>query len=127
MLYSVDAGRYIKDIPHGSLYRTWVSMLSEDEINAIHNALNQMISADEIHTSSWLPGKDWSGTPFMPIYEKACAFNEECAAMCFGLFLWDVLMNRQDVWGFGRYYVGGEQITGMTYFRLHNPPPLRVG
>jgi len=124
MLYSIEKGAYVKSIPHKGLYHTWMSRLSQDEIVSIHNALTQMISSDEIHTSSWMPGKDWTATPFMPIYEKACALNEECAALCFGLFLWDVLLHRQDVWGFGRYYVGGEQIAGMTYFKLHNPPPL---
>jgi len=124
MLFSVDSQSYIDDnyIPHKSEYSIWMNRLSEDEITAIHNKLNEMVDEDEIKTSSWMPGSDWSGTVFHPIYEKACHSNEESAAKCFGLMLWYVLLTRDDVWGFGRYEKDGIPIQGMTYFRIHNPP-----
>jgi len=81
-----------------------------------------MVEGDEIHTSSWMPGSNWSGTVFDPIYRIACQQDESAAGMCFGLMLWEVLMQREDVWGFGRYEKDGVPIEGMTYFRIHNPP-----
>ena len=122
MLYSLDSETYIDYIPHKHEYRTWINRLTEKEIEAIHEKLNQMIEGDEIHTSSWLPGSDWSGTAFHPIFETACRYNEDAAGMCFGLMLWHVLKDRADVWGFGRYEKNGIPIQGMTYFKINNPP-----
>jgi len=31
-----------------------------------------MIDADEIHKAGWMPGYNWSGTVFEPIYSKTC-------------------------------------------------------
>ena len=123
MLYSVDSQTYVHHIPHEPEYRTWVNCLAQDEFDAIVEELNSRVGGDEIHTSSWMPGSDWSGTVFHPIYEKACRRDEEAAGMCFGLILWQVLMERDDVWGFGRYEKRGVPIEGMTYFRIHNPAP----
>jgi len=123
MLYSIDTQKYISHIPHESEYRTWIGRLSQQEFETIIEDLNQKVEGDEIHTSSWMPGADWSGTVFEPIYEKACRCNEEAAGMCFGLILWCILMKREDVWGFGRYEKDGVPIKGMTYFKIENPPP----
>jgi hypothetical protein len=124
MLYSVDTGNYIDYIPHEREYRAWVGRLTRAEVEAIEAELNRMVEGDEIHTSSWMPGSDWSGTVFHPIYESACQQNEQAAGMCFGLMLWKVLMDRrEDVWGFGHYEKAGVPIEGMTYFRIRNPPP----
>ncbi len=123
MLYSVDSQSYVNYIPHESEYRTWINRLSQEELEPIYEELNQMIEGDEIHTSSWMPRSDWNGTVFYPIYKTACRCNQEAAGMCFGLLLWQVLMERDDVWGFGRYEKNGVPIQGMTYFRIDNPPP----
>ncbi len=123
MLFSIDSGKYIDSIPHENEYNLWINRLSIDELNAIIDQLTDMIDGDEIHTSSWMPGGDWGGTVFHPIYEKSCLLNEEMSGLCFGLILWAVLMDRDDVWGFGRYEKDGTAIAGMTYFKLVNPPP----
>lgn len=41
------------------------------EIAAAKAKLDELIDGTEIQTAGWIPGKDWSGTPFQPIYEKA--------------------------------------------------------
>jgi hypothetical protein len=46
-----------------------------------------MIDKDEIHTAGWMPGNNWSGSVFEPIYTKACGMNEEESGLCFGLFV----------------------------------------
>ena len=123
MLYSVDVGEYVNYIPHEKDFKSWRGRLTDAEYNAIVDELNTLIAGDEIHTSSWIPGSDWSGTVYDPIYRKACLQNPETSGLCFGLFLWVAIQNHAEVWGFGRYEKNGTPINGMTYFRLNNPPP----
>jgi hypothetical protein len=120
MLFDVQKNQLITAIPHERDYQIWISRLDPIEIQSIKDKLNSMIDADEIHTSCWMPGADWTNTPFQAIYEKAARFNFESAAHCFGLMVWVVFMERPEEWGFGRYEKNGHPITGITYFRLHN-------
>ena len=76
-----------------------------------------MIDGDEIHTSSWMPGSDWSDTPFHPIWEKAAKKNEDLAAKIFGVLVWDVFRERPERWITGRFEKDGEPISGRTYFK----------
>ncbi len=122
MLYSVDSQSYVSAIPHRSDFDIWRSRLSDQEYEAIVNELRSKIECDEIHTSSWIPGAIWTDTVFQPIYEKACRYDPEAAAKCFGLILWAVLLEDDDVWGFGRYEKDGVPIEGMTYFKLGRRP-----
>ena len=115
MLYSINENRYINRTPHLEEYMSWIGRLSRDEISAIKNELNRRITQDDIHTSSWIPGKDWSGTVFQPIYEKACLRNYKAAGMCFGVILWEVLKERDDIWGFGKY-----EKNGIAWMRCFN-------
>jgi hypothetical protein len=124
MLYSIDSGTYIDNIPHEKDFRRWAGRLSQSEYDAIVAELNDRISGGEIHTSSWIPGNDWSETVYDPIYRKACDNDEVESGKCFGLFVWVVLQQRRDdVWAFGRYQKDGIPIRGLTYFKLDNPPP----
>lgn len=123
MRYSLDSDKYIDYIPHGKDFCRWVGQLSQPEYEAIVAELNTRIDGDEIHTSSWIPGNDWSDTVYDPIYRKACEFDEVESGKCFGLFVWIVLQQRQDVWAFGRYEKDGIPMRGLTYFKLDNPPP----
>jgi hypothetical protein len=88
------------------------------EYNAIVDELASRIEGTEIQTSSWIPGADWSGTVFHPIYETACLENPVHAAQFFGLTLWDTFRRRPDWWAFGRYSKGDIPIAGLTYFRV---------
>jgi hypothetical protein len=42
----------------------------------------------------------------------------DASARFFGILLWQVMMDRPEAWGFGRYEKDGAPIEGMTYFRL---------
>jgi len=76
----------------------------------------------QIVTSSWIPGPDWTGTPYEPIYHAASG-NEILAGRVFGIILSRVIMEQQKPWGFGRYeLLDGRRIEGMTYFRIELPP-----
>lgn len=123
MLYSIDSDKYITDIPYEKDFHRWTGRLTQPEYDAIVAELNNRIDGGQIHTSSWIPGNDWSGTVYDPIYRKACEYDEVESGKCFGLFVWVVLQQHQDVWAFGRYQKDGVQIRGLTYFKLDNPPP----
>ena len=123
MLYSVDSGTYLTKVPHQQDFTIWTSRLSPADLARIRLELQHIFSASEIKTSSWIPGDDWTGTPWEPLYEKACRRDEAAAARCFGLFVWEAVIHDKDAWGFGRYEKDGVPIEGMTYFKLHNPPP----
>jgi predicted MPP superfamily phosphohydrolase len=116
MVYSVDEEKVITRIPYKSKYRLYRCRLSDVEYNAIVEELNRKIDSNEVHTSSWLPGSDWTDTVYEPIYSKACNEDIDEAGKCFGLFLWVVMMNRPETWAFGRYKKGDIPIEGLTYF-----------
>jgi hypothetical protein len=122
MLYSADSGQYVTRLPHQTDYDRWKKSISDDEYKAVEDALNARIDASEINTAGWIPGHDWTGTVYEPIY-VACGRKEPQAGMFFGLIVFKLLMERQDrTWGFGRYEKDGRQIASMTYFELKNPP-----
>lgn len=119
MLYSIDSSkRQITTIPHAKEFAVWRSRLTPTEIDAIKAELEGKIVSAEVHTASWMPGADWSHTPFESIYVKACRLDEEAAARCFGLFVWEVFMEHPEDWSFGRFEKGGVPIEGLTYFRI---------
>jgi hypothetical protein len=121
MLYATDNGKLtpVTEIPHKMKYFIWLSKLSHTEYNAIINELNRRIDGTEIKTSSLMPGNDWTGTVFEPIYTKACGFDEEQSVLFFGLIVWLVLMDRPEAWSFGRYEKDRTHIKGITYFRIN--------
>ena len=121
MLYTVDR-ELIEYIPHVADYERWRRRLSDLEYEAIFQELNERVNEhmqrNGVVTSSWIPGADWTGTVFQPIYENACNYDADQAALCFGLILWDVMMQREEAWSFGRYEKDGIEIRGLTYFRI---------
>lgn len=122
MLYSIDSGKYVTQVPHKKDFDNWMKNLSVEDYKRIKDALNEKIDQNDINTAGWLPGHDWTGTVFEPIYD-ACGKNVTLSGMFFGLIVFDLLMNREDrVWGFGRFEKDGKQIASMTYFVLNNPP-----
>ena len=87
MLYSLNSEKYINVIPYRDDYDIWRSRLTDAEYQAIYDELHSRISESEIETSSWMPGSDWTGTVFQPIYERACRCDNEAAAKFFGLIV----------------------------------------
>lgn len=121
MLYSISPLKPIREIPHRDFYDKCCARLSSAELDAIRDKLNSMIDSDEVHTSSWMPGHDWTGTVFQPIYEKACRHDLDASAQFFGLLVWVVFHDRPDAWAFGRYEKDNVPIRGLTYFRIQIP------
>ena len=120
MIYSLESKSFINKIPHQTDFRDWRNRISGTAYEAIIDHLDSLVDGTEVMTSSWIPGADWSGTPFEPIYH-ACRQNEDAAAQFFGLILWDVMLRRDDCWAFGRYDKEGIPIRGLTYFKIQCP------
>ena len=118
MLVDMMSGRVIINVPFAPQYRAWMALMTAAEIGAIKAELNSMINGTEIQTAGWMPGSDWRGTPFQPIYEKAARYNPDIAAQCFGLMVWDVFMARPEKWTSGRFEKDGEPIGSRTYFQI---------
>jgi len=72
----------------------------------------------DIATAGWLPGSDWTGTAFEPIYTKAARGDFDRAAMFFGQLVRFAVMERPERWASGRYQLDGRDIGSRTYFRL---------
>jgi len=121
MLYSVESSKYVKSVPHKKEFEAWMKNLSASDYKDIIDELNSRIDGSDINTSSWIPGNDWTGTVFEPIY-LACGKNIVASGLFFGLILFDLMIERKDAWGFGKYEKDGVPIKGTTYFLLKNPP-----
>lgn len=122
MLYSIVSHKYIDKLHHKKEFDSWMKNLPAHDYQKIVEALNDKIDESDINTSSWIPGNNWTGTVYEPIYH-ACGDNKEASGLFFGLILFNLLMKRQDaVWGFGRYEKNGVPIRGTTYFILQNRP-----
>ena len=117
MLVDMMSGKELTQVPYASEYRDFISRLSDGDIAAIRQRLNEMIDGDEIHTAGWMPGNDWTGTVFEPIYSKAARSSYEAAARCFGLIVWETFMLHHERWTSGRFEKGGQEIGSRTYFR----------
>jgi hypothetical protein len=113
-----DRRKKIAQVPYAAEFDRWKKRLTQAEIAAIQAAIDAKISGDRIHTSSWMPGDDWTGTPYEPIYRKACRCDQKAAAQCFGLFVWEAFMKHPDVWTSEHFEKNGEPIRGRTYFKI---------
>lgn len=104
-------------MPRPEAFRLLTARLSPAEFSGIIEALNAQIDGDEIHTSSWMPGADWNGTPYQAIYEQVARRDPDLAGKLFGLMVFYVFMHRPDAWITGKFEKDGEPIRGRTYFR----------
>ena len=85
-------------------------------LEAIEAALNAMIEGAEIHTAGWMPGADWTGTPYQAIYD-ACGRDVEESGKSFGLIVWKVFEKRPETWASAHGMKDGQEIRSRTYFR----------
>jgi hypothetical protein len=119
MLFDFDhGGTRVTGVPFQREFRYWKSNLSAAEIALIKSRIHQMLDSGDVHTTSWMPGSDWGGTPFDPIYWRGTKQDVIAAAKCFGLFVWECVLEREEAWGSGHYEQNGYPIRGRTYFRL---------
>jgi hypothetical protein len=113
----LESNEDVTSVPRSEVFRLLTNRLSPAEFSAIAESLNEQIDGNEIHTSSWMPGADWGGTPYQAIYDRAARSNHDLAGRLFGLMVFYVFMNRPDAWITGKFEKDGEPIGGRTYFR----------
>src|SRR5688500_8296512 len=121
MLIDIETKRNLDFIPGRKEFELLRGRLSDVEFDGMVARINDLIdeSGAEIATAGWLPGSDWTGTPFEPIYTKAARGDFDRSAMFFGQLVWYTIMNRPEPWGSGRYQVDGRDIGSRTYFRIN--------
>jgi hypothetical protein len=120
MLIDIETGRAINRIPYRSDFDALRKRLTDAEFDQMIARINELIdeSGAEIATAGWLPGSDWTGTPFDPIYSKAARGDFQRSALFFGQLVWYAVMQRPERWASGRYDLDGRDIGSRTYFRL---------
>ena len=123
MLIDVETGRTIDQVPFRRDFDLLRRRLTEADFELMVVRVNELIDASgaEIATAGWLPGSDWTGTPFEPIYTIAARQDFGRSAMFFGQLVWYVVMHRPEPWASGRYQVDGRDIGSRTYFRVARP------
>ncbi|MCR8747223.1 hypothetical protein [Romboutsia lituseburensis] len=118
MIIDINTGKEKKGMPHSKNFYSWMKALPSIEYDKIVETLNDMIDGDEVHTAGWMPGSNWIGTVFEPIF-LSLGKNEKKAALFFGLIVYKVFMDREDVWACGRFELNGKSIGSLTYFRVN--------
>lgn len=123
MLIDIERDKPVTEVPFRRDFDTLRNRLSESEFDGMVARINELIdeAGAEIATAGWLPGSDWTGTPFEPIYTKAAREDFGRSAMFFGQLVWYAVMGRPERWGSGKYQVDGRDIGSRTYFRLSGP------
>lgn len=120
MLIDIHSRKTITRMPHRDMFDLIRERLSTSDFECVVGEINERIdnAGGEIATAGWLPGSDWSNTPFLCIYDTAARRNQEVAGKMFGLMVWHTVMERPEHWSFGRYEIDGREIRSLTYFRL---------
>jgi len=124
MLVQIDGNgnaRQIDSTPYRVDYDRWRAGLTDAEHDAIMLEIERRMGEKEIESASFIPGKDWTGTPFWPIYASACNQDFDAARKFFGLLVWEYIRGREDCWSFGRYDVRNVAVEGLIYFRVKCP------
>ncbi len=120
-LYSID-GRLIDYLPHQGEFDSCRGRLSEEDFAAVVDELNRRVdttagSDKPVLTSSWIPGNDWTGTAYAPLY-AACRQDRNRSGMFFGQILWQVMRNRTEDWSFVKADFEELGFQGTHYFRI---------
>jgi hypothetical protein len=122
VLINILNGKVIEDMPHRAQFDTLRRRLSDQEFRAIVTRIDELIdeAGGEIATAGWLPGHDWTGTVFEPIYASAARLDYTLSALFFGQLVWYTVMHRPERWASGKYQKDGVDIGSRTYFRIGN-------
>ena len=70
MLISVDSGKVATKLPHQNDFIRWRKNISDEDYEKVVDAINELIDANDINTAGWMPGNDWTGTPYEAISSK---------------------------------------------------------
>ncbi|MDR1871699.1 MAG: hypothetical protein LBS60_07215 [Deltaproteobacteria bacterium] len=110
-------------VPHQGHNQPIINRIPNREFLAIKDEINRLVdlvvdSPHELITAGWLPGNDWTGTVWEPIY-IAANLNFDLSGMIFGAIVFQVMMERDEDWSLGKYQIDGRDIGSNTYFRIY--------
>ncbi len=122
MLVSIDGNgdtKEVENVARQADFKAWRAKLTDAEHAAIMTEIRSRMVGKDIQISSFIPGAEWAGTPFWPIYEKACGRDFDASRKFFGLLVWEWMMEDENTWAFGRYGTPtNPNVEGMTYFQI---------
>jgi hypothetical protein len=122
-LYNVE-GSLITSTPHKDKYDLIRGRITQDQEDAIIEEIHKKINDVEIFSASFLPGSDWTGTPFQCIYE-ACGQDQQEAGYAYGIFCWIAVQRHGEKWICYKSEEPNKQLgLGWTYFKM-TPRPLK--
>jgi hypothetical protein len=126
--------KLVTKIPHQLLFDGWKSWLDALQIQAINDEFEQIIANNEdgeIGTAGLLSASlsplgryHWEGSSFLPIWDQACGRDRDHTCWCFGLLLWEHMMNRPDAWNYRRFDLDHAPLAATKYYRcqVHSKP-----
>lgn len=120
-ILDLESGNVISGVlsrgERGRTFKLALSRMQPNDVLAVRNALDHRIAGSRIETSAWIPGADWRGTPWQPIYDDGAAQSSDLAAMMFGLFVWEAFERHPLDWYTQRFSMGGDDDRFRVYFR----------
>jgi hypothetical protein len=97
--FESDRDLRVEDMPHQRDYAVWTKRLeAAGQLEGALDFIDSLVEKGSIHTSSWMPGESWVGTPLQPIFEKGTHRSFQQAGWCFGLMLMETLIKRPERW-----------------------------
>ena len=115
MLFGVNKKK-IKHMPHKEQFDLCRARMSQEEYDAVLEAIHAYMEGKEVFDAGYIPGSEWTGTPYEPI-SRACGDNFDISGLFFGQLVWEAVMEHPDSWCFIRQESRDDQPIGMTYFR----------
>jgi len=110
----------VKTVWHKKFFDVIKSNISSEAytkmVRELNELIDQKIEQREIVVAGFLPGSNWSGTAWEPIYLNGCKYDEECSAKFFGLLVCQVLIDRPETW----YFIRQDVAKSMIYFIPEN-------
>jgi hypothetical protein len=115
MLFNINDVE-MRHVPHQQEYAEWMAQLSNVDHDAVVSAINAYIDPRDWFVSSFIPGQDWTGTVYAPLY-AACRQSKKHSGWFFGLICWQTVIYRTDSWYFDEADSSFDGILGKKYWR----------
>lgn len=101
MLRDAITGREITSVYDPVEFKLLQARLPQEGLDRIVTELVRQL--DEVLvggtiSASWIPGHDWVGTIYMPIYEKVGRQDEKLSALFFGTLMQDTVIHHKSWW-----------------------------
>ncbi|MEE9615332.1 MAG: hypothetical protein V3W31_10360 [Thermodesulfobacteriota bacterium] len=112
-------GEALTNMPHKEQYDNWMQNLGRDDyrgvLDAIHDVLDDARDKSEPVYSARIPGREWEGTPYKPIY-IACNKDWNASRLFYGQLCWEAVQSHEADWTVIAEERGDDQQGGKIYF-----------